>query len=312
MLTWAARRYNTAVTPELRQLRYFVAVAERGSFTGAAQELFVAQQAVSQQVKALETALGVTLLWRTSRRVELTPAGQVFLADCRRVLAAADRAVRRVQQAARGEVGVVRICYTLTAAYETVPALLARLGERYPQLKAQAREVFADDLPRLLRGDQYDVGIAPATSYSAGLREQLIRSEPWRLAVGDKHSMADRAQIALSELSGEQVELWPRDMAPGYYDAVVSACRAAGFEPRLDEGAAGSTVWGYIAQGRGIGLVVSSLAEQLPLGVRLIDIAPPAPPPLGITAVWQPDEMQSAAERLLEVAAELAAERGWV
>src|SRR5262249_61145126 len=97
------------VTPDLRQLRTFVAVAERGSFTRAADDLYVAQQAVSQQVKALETALGVTLLWRTSRRVELTPAGRVFLADCRRVLAAADRAVRRGPGGGPGPGGAPRV-----------------------------------------------------------------------------------------------------------------------------------------------------------------------------------------------------------
>ena len=171
------------MTPELRQLRYFVAVAERGSFTGAAEDLFVAQQAVSQQVKALDTALGVTLLWRTSRQVELTPAGKVFLADCRR-------------GAGRGRPG---------------------------------RAAGPGGGPAMSRW-----------SCGRGI---------WLLAT---------------------------------HDAVVSACRAAGFEPRPDQEAAGSTVWGYIAQGQGIGLVVSSLAEQLPLGVRLIDIAPPAPPPLGI------------------------------
>ena len=299
------------MTPDLRQLRSFVAVAERGSFTRAADDLYVAQQAVSQQVKALEAALGVTLLWRTSRRVELTPAGKVFLADCRRVLAAADRAVRRVQEAARGEVGTLRIAYTLTAAWQTVPALLSRLGERYPQLKAQAREVFAVDIPRLLHAGVSDVGIGPATDYPADLRQQLIRLEPWRLAVGDKHPLADRPRLALRDISAEQVELWPREMTPGYYDAVMSACRAAGFEPRLDERGAGSTVWGYIAQGRGIGLVVASLAEQLPSGVKLIDIAPPVPPPLGVTAVWQPDAMLATVERLLEIATELATEHGW-
>src|SRR5262249_59851249 len=82
-------------TPDLRQMRYFAAVADRGSFTGAAKQLHVAQQAVSQQVKALERLLGVTLLERSSRRVTLTPEGVVFLADCRRVLAGADRAGRR-------------------------------------------------------------------------------------------------------------------------------------------------------------------------------------------------------------------------
>ena len=130
--------------------------------------------------------------------------------------------------------------------------------------------------------------------------------------MGEKHPLADCARIALRDVSAEQVELWPREMTPGYYDAVVSACRAAGFEPRLDEEGAGSTVWGYIAQGRGIGLVVASLAEQPPSGVKLIDIAPPIPPKLGVTAVWQPDGMLAAVERLLEIATELAAEHGWV
>src|SRR5262249_60029862 len=101
-------------------------------------------------------------------------------------------------------------------------------------------------------------------------------------------------------------------MTPGYSAAVVSACRAAGFEPRLDEEGAGSTVWGYIAQGRGIGLVVASLAEQPPSGVRLIEIAPPLPPPLGITAVWQPDGMLAAVERLLGPAPQPPARTGRV
>src|SRR5262249_2126822 len=102
------RSYTRRVaTPDLRKMRYFTAVAESGSLTGAARELHVAQQAVSQQVKALEQLLGVTLLERGSRRVRLTPEGVVFLADCRRVLAGADRAARRVQAAARGEAGTL-------------------------------------------------------------------------------------------------------------------------------------------------------------------------------------------------------------
>jgi LysR substrate binding domain len=100
-------------------------------------------------------------------------------------------------------------------------------------------------------------------------------------------------------------------MAPGYYDAVVGACRAAGFEPRLDEHGAGSTVWGYIAQGRGIGLVVQSLREQLPSGVRLLDLGSPQPPPLSITAVWLMDGGAPAVDRFLEVAAQVSAEHAW-
>jgi DNA-binding transcriptional LysR family regulator len=122
------------VAADLRQMRYFVAVAEHGNFTRAADELHVAQQAVSQQIRALEATLSVTLLRRSSRKVELTPAGAVFLADAKRVLAASDRAVRRVQAAARGEAGTLRLVYTLATAWETTPSLLELLSKRHPQL----------------------------------------------------------------------------------------------------------------------------------------------------------------------------------
>jgi DNA-binding transcriptional LysR family regulator len=300
------------VTPDLRQMRYFVAVAERGSFTRAADDLYVAQQAVSQQIKALESALGVTLLQRDSRRVTLTPEGAVFLSDCKRVLAAADRAVRRVRAAAVGEVGTIRIVYTLATAYHTVPALLARMTQRFPQLKLEAREVFAGVIPRLLETEECDVALAPAASYPPGIVQRIIRQEPLRLAVGDRHPLAKATSVELARLAGDRLELWPREMSPGYYDAILSACRAAGFEPDLDEHAAGSTVWGFIAQGRGVGLVVSSLNEQLPRGVRLLDLAPPQPPPLAIAAVWSTPTQPPALQRFLQTAVQLSSEDGWL
>jgi DNA-binding transcriptional LysR family regulator len=100
-------------------------------------------------------------------------------------------------------------------------------------------------------------------------------------------------------------------MAPGFYDAVLSACRAAGFEPELDEHAAGSTVWGYIAAGRGVALVVGSLREQLPRGLKLLSFAPPQPPPLSINAVWNEGNGLPALEHFLETAEQLAADHKW-
>jgi DNA-binding transcriptional LysR family regulator len=238
------------VAPELRQLRAFVAVAERSSFTAAAGELHVAQQAVSQQIRALEKTLGVTLFRRTSRRVELTPEGAVFLVDARRVLANADRAVSRVQAAARGEAGTVRLAYTLTTVYDTVPTVLATLNETLPQLKIDAREVFGGDLVDLFETEHCDIALAPKSTYPRGIRQRAIRSEVFRVAVGERHRLADRTEIQLSELHDERFEFWPREMAPGYYDAVEEACHAAGFEPDRDEQAAGSTVWGNIARPR--------------------------------------------------------------
>jgi DNA-binding transcriptional LysR family regulator len=297
-------------TPDLRQMRYFAAVAESGSFTAAARELHVAQQAVSQQVKALEQLLGVTLLERGSRRVELTPEGVVFLADCRRVLAGADRAARRVQAAARGEAGTLRLVYTLVSAFETVPLLLGRMDEEYPLLEVEAREVFGCDIATLLLDGDCDLALAPLTSYPDDLRQRTVRREVLRVAVGERHRLADSEQIELAALRDQTLELWPHEMAPGYYDAIVAACRTAGFEPSIDHHGAGSTVWGYIADGRGVGLVVSSLIEQLPRGVKLVDLTPPRPM-LTVNAVWRHDHELHAIERFFETAKELAQERRW-
>jgi DNA-binding transcriptional LysR family regulator len=291
-------------------MRYFVAVAEHGNFTRAAEELHVAQQAVSQQIRALEATLSVTLLRRSSRRVELTPAGAVFLTDAKRLLAASDRAVRRAQAAARGEAGTLRLAYTLATTFETTPSLLEVLSKRYPQLNVSAREVYGADVADLLFEGECDIALAPMTWYPPGLRQRLVRREVLRLAISARDPLAARNEVDLSSLEHQRFELWPRQMSPGYYDVVIGACRAAGFEPSLDERGAGATVWGYIAQGRGAGLVVSSLFEQLPPGIALVDLAPPRPT-LSINAVWSDDGEEPTVARFLEAAASLAAERGW-
>ncbi|MER7155225.1 LysR family transcriptional regulator [Streptomyces lydicus] len=290
--------------PELRQMRYFVAVAERRSFTRAAEDVYVAQQALSQQIKALEDTLGVRLLDRTSRRVDLTPAGAAYLADCKRLLSAAGRATRHARAVAAGEVGKVRIAYTVTAAYETLPALTAHLAERAPRLKVETREIFAADVCRMLRDERCDLALAPGTGYPDGIARQTVRREELRVAVGDRHPYAGAPAVELAGLRGETFQLWPREMAPGYYDAVAGACRAAGFEPVLDETASGSNAWAGIAAGRGVNLVVASLARQLPRGITLVPLAKPVPV-LRVDAVWRAEHPHPAVPRVLAGCAEL-------
>jgi DNA-binding transcriptional LysR family regulator len=294
---------------ELRQLRTFVAVAEQRSFTRAAEDLHVAQQAVSQQVKSLERTLGVTLLRRSSRRVELTAEGGVFLADCRRVLSAADRAARRVKAAARGEAGTLRLCYTLTTVWDTIPRLLTRIAELHPQLKVEAREVFGGDIPELLLAEGCDLAIAPMTSYPSGFRRRIVRRESLCVALSEADPLAGQSRIELAGLRERRFEVWPREMAPGFYDTVLGVCRDAGFEPELDEHAAGNTVWGYLARGRGVALINNSLVEQLPRGVTLVQLAPPAAA-LTYEVVWHRNDLP-VVERVLDAVAQLAKEHDW-
>jgi DNA-binding transcriptional LysR family regulator len=295
---------------ELRHLRTFVAVAERKSFTRAADDLHLAQQAVSQQIKALERSLGVSLLRRTPRRVDLTPEGTVFLGDCRRLLAAADRATRRVKAAARGEVGTLELAYTLTTVWDTIPRLLARLSEVQPELKVRGREVFGVDIPELLLSERCDLALAPVTSYPKGFHTQTLRREPLVVALSDSDPVARRKRVALGTLRDRPFEVWPREMAPGFYDTVVGICRTAGFEPTLDEQAAGNIVWGNLAAGRGVALINGSLQEQLPRGIALVELVEPRAT-LTYDAVWQQEE-HPLIQRTLDVASRLAREADWL
>ena len=295
---------------ELRHLRTFVTVAKHGSFTRAADDLHIAQQAVSQQIRSLEQGLGVKLLSRSSRTVTLTAEGTVFLADANRVLSAAQRANRRVGAAARGELGTLRLAYTLTTAWETLPVLVADLATSLPHLKIDAREVFGGDIDDLLTSGRYDLALAPRTTYAGDTQQRIIRRESLRVALAEDHPLAHRDRIELSTLNEQKFEIWPRDMAPGFYDTVVGSCRAAGFEPSLDERGTGNTVWGYIAEGRGIALINSSLITQLPRGVKLVDLAHPQPT-LTIDAVWLRHDASPAISRAIDAVAKHAARYNW-
>jgi DNA-binding transcriptional LysR family regulator len=205
--------------------------------------------------------------------------------------------------------GTRRLCYTLTTVWDTIPRLLARLAERHPQLRVDAREVFGADIPDLLLAEGCDLAVAPMTSYPRGFRRRTIRRERLCLAVSETDPLARSKRVALADLRDRRFEVWPREMAPGFYDTVVGACRDAGFEPALDENAAGNTVWGYLARGRGIALINNSLAEQLPRGVTLIELIPPGAV-LTCEAVWQRRD-PAAIDRVLDAAAQLADERNW-
>jgi DNA-binding transcriptional LysR family regulator len=299
------------VTPDLRQMRYVVEVAREGGISRASLNLHVAQQAVSQQIKAVETALGVQLFERSHRGVELTAAGEAFVQEARRALNAADRVGQRAQAAARGEVGTLRLAYTLATVYETLPALIDALAAEHPEVKVTPREVFAEDIERLLTEERIDLALAPHVGHRSGLEQRPIRLEPFVAAVAENHPLAAEPHLPLAALADETIELWPHTMSPGYYDSVVAACRDAGFEPRLDEQAAGSTVWGHIARGRGVGLVVGSLRHQLPRGLTLLPLATPAPT-LNIDLVWPIDRTTPAIRRLIVVADRLAHDEGWL
>lgn len=314
--TWACRDggpglWLLGVGPDLRQMRYVVAVARERNFTRAAEQLHVAQQALSQQVRAVEEMLGVQLFDRAARPVKLTAAGEVFVQEAKRALSVSERVYERTSAAARGELGTIRLAYTFAIAYETLPVLLNAFGEDAPQVKVTSREMFGADMLASLREDGVDLAITPRQEFGDDLAHATIRREPLIVALPEHHRLASAAQIDLAALREEVFQGWPAAVSPGYNAAVVAACHVAGFEPKVDDTSTGSTAWNNIADGRGVALLVASAAPQVRAGIAVVRLSSP-PAHIILDALWRRDNQPPAVRQFLDTAKRVSTQRGWV
>jgi DNA-binding transcriptional LysR family regulator len=250
---------------ELRQFRYFIAVAEELHFSRAAARLNIGQPPLSLQIQAIERELGVTLLKRNRRRVELTDAGRLFLTEARETLAQAARAVETAKRAARGEVGTLRFSFTtsapLTAAFSrAIRAYREALPEVHIELHIRTSQQILDGL--LL--SHVDVGmIRPSATATipAGIVAVRVHSDRMMLVLPAGHPLADgAAAIPMSKIATEKFVLRPLGTGAGYYEQVFELCARAGFTPTIvQEASEPPTTFGLVAAGIGITIAPASL-----------------------------------------------------
>ena len=196
---------------EFQQLRYVLAVAETRHFTRAAQQLYVAQSALSQQVAKLEGEIGTPLFVRSSRRVELTPSGEAFLPWARACLDAADRAHAEAAAAAGLVTGRLRVGLIPTTTVVDVPDLVRRLRERHPRVEVQLRVGGSEDLVRKVRADRMDlamVGLATGVE-PQGVAHRAMSTEALIAVVPGDHLLAGRERVRLAELADETFADFP-------------------------------------------------------------------------------------------------------
>jgi len=260
---------------DLRQLRYFVAVAEERHFGRAALRLSMTQPPLSQQIRALEEALGAPLFLRTKRSVELTPVGRDLLPEVRRLLADADGLRPMAQSLARGEVGVLSLAFVSTADYGVLPPLLQRFSERYPGVRLQLTEATSDVQFEELWAGRVDAGLiipplparfATRLSYLPIAREPLVvaMSEAQARLVGG----ADNDAVSLHEIAEAPLIVFPRRLAPAFYDIIMDCFGAAGIAPRIGQEAIQmQTIVSLVSAGMGIALVPQSLCNLRRTGV---------------------------------------------
>ncbi|MEJ2671887.1 MAG: LysR substrate-binding domain-containing protein [Deltaproteobacteria bacterium] len=291
---------------ELRQLRYFLMVAETLHFGRAAELLYISQQPLSFQIKQLEDELGVRLFKRTTRSVALTPAGEALLAEVQTGLSRISRGVELAQRIARGEVGKLHIGYTSGTLYNVMPPIVRHFRERFPQVEVVLLELEPPTLENQILNEDVDIGIVlSAGARVPGLTYETIYHESLAVALPKSHPRAQRETIALQELADEPFVFYARSAHPQAFDGFIAFCHLAGFSPTIvQEAAAESAVIGLVAAGLGVTLVASSLS-----GVRPDEVTcrPLVDPPLTLEAavVWKDDKQLLWLQELRQIAQEV-------
>ncbi len=191
---------------DFRTLRYFVAVAEELHFTRAAERVYIAQPALSEQVRRLEGELGVQLLRRTTRKVELTAAGEEFLARARRILAEADEAMADASRAARGETGRVRVSTGATAGVEQVPRVLRAFRDARPHVHLDLRQISWEDHSGGLHDGSVDAAFVWLPFEHDRLTFAVLHEEPRVAALEAGHPLAAERVLRMEQLVDEP---WP-------------------------------------------------------------------------------------------------------
>ncbi|WP_244928785.1 LysR substrate-binding domain-containing protein [Nocardioides sp. W7] len=245
---------------ELRHLRYYVAVAEECHFGRAAARLHIAQPPLSQQVKQLEAELGVQLLVRSTRRVELTAAGEAFLDRARALLAGVEAAADEARRVAAGELGHLAIGFTGTATYELLPTLSRALRHELPGVGLDLRgEMLTPSQTEALLDGRLDIGLLRPPVGDADLTTRILREEPLIAVLPESHPLAGGTHVDVADLRNETLVGYPSRHRSVIHDAVVEACRGAGFTPRATEVAETSTLVSFVAAGLGVALVPRSV-----------------------------------------------------
>jgi len=253
---------------ELRHLHYFIAVAEELNFSRAADRLHMAQPPLSQQIRQLEEELGFPLFHRTKRRVALTEAGHIFLTQARQVLQQLEHAIQIGRQASRGEVGQLTVGFVSSTAYNILPFVLQAFRRSIPNVKLELQELTTREQVQAVLDGKLDIGFVRPPIKSPELASTVIFRESLIVALPETHSLHKRKKVSVKALANEPFILFPRIVAPGLHDLILSLCLQAGFNPQVTQEAIQmQTIVSLVAAEMGVAIVPFSLQNLQRQGV---------------------------------------------
>jgi DNA-binding transcriptional LysR family regulator len=264
---------------ELRHFRYFVAVADEGHITRAAERLGMQQPPLSQRIRSIEQELGVQLFLRKPRGVELTQAGRTFLDSARAILAQYDHAFDTTRRAARGEQGNLCVGVTPTSSFHPLVTMVIRtFREEFPQVSLTLEECLTAEIVERLKDEKMDIAFFRSEmSPPERLAIRPLLTEPMVVALPNGHVLVRRGgELSLKKLINETFIIFARQQGPAFYEATIAACLTAGFSPRLGQEAPRVTsALALVAAGLGICLVPASMQRIRMDGVKFCDLKSP-------------------------------------
>jgi DNA-binding transcriptional LysR family regulator len=278
-----------------------VTLAEELHFGRAAERLHIAQPPLSQQIRQLETELGFELFHRTKRKVQLTEAGQVFLDEVQQIFKQLEQAIQVGRQTSRGEMGQLVVGFVSSAPYNILPKILRSFRSSVPEVRLELHELTTNEQFRWLRESRIDVGfVRPPVEDTFNF--ETIFQESLMVALPDTHLLAHQSDVCLRSLKNEPFILFPRLLAPGLYDLIISLCQQAGFSPNVTQEAIQmQTIVSLVAGGLGIAIVPESLQNLQRTGVVYKIIQEPTPK-TAIAIIWRQNDRSATVQKFLEIA----------
>lgn len=298
------------MTPDLRQLRYFVAVAEELNFTRAAERLHLAQPPLSAAIRQLEEQLGVALFVRTTRQVELTLAGTLLLEKGRKLLSHADEVFSAVREVERTPVGRLDIGVAPTARFGLAAELFGACATQAAGVMLYPREDTTGALMRDLHAGRLDLVVGFCAPPDDALERERLRDEPAVLHVDASHPLASRTSVALDDLDDETFIVAGGADSPGYTATVMKLCRAAGFEPNTVPDPYPDLGLQAIRDGIGVVIYVRTAFAPDLEGSAFVPIDPPITMPFDL--LWRRGINSGALDAALRVARELRDREDWL
>lgn len=256
-IEWMAFRYEKRI--DLRQLRYFVAVAEELHFGRAAERLGMAQPPLTQQIQKLEHALGCLVFERQPRKTRLTAAGEALLEPARRLLEDFELAIDETQRIGRGEAGKLTVGIPPSVMLTRLPSVIRKYRKLFPRVEFALREMATSAIKAALEAEQLDLGFLRAAS---GRFVEFEFSEAVVAVLPASHFLSKRKKIAVQQLAKEPFVFFPRRLGEGFHDQLLSYCQAAGFTPRIvQEATQWQSVIALVEAGMGVSLAPACVEE---------------------------------------------------